>query len=164
MSVDKPMKDKMNRMDWLARNAEFLSPDQITKCLIAFKDQFNNQSPQIRNQFISANHTSNAIITVINLIDHASLLNRDEETISRLAILLSIFEPLLINDLNLERALESSIIKTLVNLLELPKHIIDGNTLSEAENVKLPVFIKYAIRCLTSCVRHPNGVDSLVFE
>ena len=27
MSVDKPMRDKMNRMDWLARNAEFLSPD-----------------------------------------------------------------------------------------------------------------------------------------
>ena len=101
---------------------------------------------------------------MVNLIDHASLLNRDEETISRLAILLSIFEPLLINDLNLERALETSIIKTLVNLLELPKHIIDGNTLSEADNVKLPIFIKYAIRCLTSCVRHPNGVDSLVFD
>jgi len=26
-SVDNPIKDKMNRMDWLARNAEFLSPD-----------------------------------------------------------------------------------------------------------------------------------------
>ena len=38
MSVDKPMRDKMNRMDWLARNAEFLSPDQITKSLIAFKE------------------------------------------------------------------------------------------------------------------------------
>ena len=40
-SVDNPIKDKMNRMDWLARNAEFLSPDQLTKCLLAFKDQFN---------------------------------------------------------------------------------------------------------------------------
>lgn len=40
-SPDRAVKDKMNRMDWLARNAEFLSPDQITKCLLAFKDQFN---------------------------------------------------------------------------------------------------------------------------
>lgn len=40
-SADRPTRDKMNRMDWLARNAEFLSPDQITKCLLAFKDQFN---------------------------------------------------------------------------------------------------------------------------
>ena len=40
-SGDRTARDKMDRMDWLARNAEFLSPDQITKCLLAFKDQFN---------------------------------------------------------------------------------------------------------------------------
>lgn len=91
-------------------------------------------------------------------------MNRDEETISRLAILLSIFEPLLINDLNLERALETPIMKTLINLLELPKHVVDSKILNEADNIKLPIFIKYAIRCITSCVRHPNGVDSLVSD
>jgi hypothetical protein len=57
------------------------------------------------------------VITVINLIDHAAKLNRDEETISRLAILLSILEPLLINDLNLERSLETPVIDTIIGLL-----------------------------------------------
>jgi hypothetical protein len=39
-SVDLSIKDKMNRMDWLARNAEFLSPDSITKCLLGFKELY----------------------------------------------------------------------------------------------------------------------------
>ena len=163
-SVDNPIKDKMNRMDWLARNAEFLSPDQLTKSLLAFKDQFNGQSLPTRNAFITAKHTSNAVITVINLIDHAQKLNRDEETISRLAILLSILEPLLINDLNLERALETPTIDTMIALLELPPHMRNQDRGADADSLKLPIYVKYAIRCLTSCVRHPSGVDTLILN
>ena len=105
-SGDAGFKQKMNRMGWLARNAEFLSPDQITKCLMAFKEQFNGTSVPARTAYITSKHNSNSVITVINLIDLTSKLNRDEENISKLAILLSILEPLLINDLNLEKALE----------------------------------------------------------
>ena len=97
-SVDNPVKDKMNRMDWLARNAEFLSPDQITKSLLSFKDLFNGKSLPARNSYITARHTSNAVVTVVNLIDFANKLPKDSESESRLAILLSILEPLLIND------------------------------------------------------------------
>ena len=160
-SGDRPIREKMDRMDWLARNAEFLSPDQITKCLLAFKDQFNGQSLPARNAYITAKHTSNAVITVINLIDHANKLNRDEETISRLAILLSILEPLLINDMNLEKALEMNTMATLVSLLELPAHLKNIDKQQDPDTVNLPIYIKYAIRCVTSCVRHPSGVDQL---
>jgi len=160
-SGDRTARDKMDRMDWLARNAEFLSPDQITKCLLAFKDQFNGQSLPARNAYITAKHTSNAVITVVNLIDHANKLNRDEETISRLAILLSILEPLLINDMNLEKALDMQTMGTLIGLLELPSYIKSANKQSDPDSVKLPIYIKYAIRCVTSCVRHPSGVEQL---
>ena len=37
-SADNPYKLKMDRMDWLARHSEYISPDQVTKCLLAFKD------------------------------------------------------------------------------------------------------------------------------
>ena len=40
-SPDNSYRDKMNEMEWLARNAEFLSPDAITKCLMAFKELYN---------------------------------------------------------------------------------------------------------------------------
>jgi hypothetical protein len=45
---DRPIRDKMNRMDWLSRYTDYLSPDQITKCLLAFKDQFNGASMPAR--------------------------------------------------------------------------------------------------------------------
>lgn len=31
------LREKMNLMDWLARDSEFLSPEAITKCLLAYK-------------------------------------------------------------------------------------------------------------------------------
>ena len=43
-SMDLSVKDKMNTMDWLARNAEFLSPDTITKCLLAYKELYNSDN------------------------------------------------------------------------------------------------------------------------
>jgi hypothetical protein len=53
----------------------------------------------LKNAFISAKHTSNAVITIVNLIEHTKQLQpRDEEVMSRLAILTSVLEPLLIND------------------------------------------------------------------
>ncbi len=39
-SQDYPLRRKFDRMDWLARNGEFLSPECITKCLLAFKDLY----------------------------------------------------------------------------------------------------------------------------
>mmetsp|Transcript_2290 Transcript_2290/g.2235 ORF Transcript_2290/g.2235 Transcript_2290/m.2235 type:complete len:186 (+) Transcript_2290:754-1311(+) len=120
-SVDKSYKDKMNRMDWLARNAEFLSPDSITKCLLAFKELYTTDNVGSKNAYININHTSMAIFTVIHLIEHTKLLERDEETTSRLAILISILEPLLVNEMNLEKALQTNIIEILLSILYLPE-------------------------------------------
>ena len=49
-------------------------------------------------------------------------MQRDEETNSRLAILLSIYEPLLINDQNLEKALHPNfkIVEILVDVVKMP--------------------------------------------
>ena len=98
-------------MEWLARNAEFLSPDSITKCLMSFKELYNTDSMPTKNAYINAKHTSNAVITLVHLIEHTKMLNRDEETMSRLAILVSIVEPLLINDMNLEKALNTNVVE-----------------------------------------------------
>ena len=43
-SVDYPLRRKFDKMDWLARNAEFLSPESITKCLITFKDLYKAEN------------------------------------------------------------------------------------------------------------------------
>ena len=100
-----PLTKKMDWMDWLARNSEFFSPEAITKCLTAFKDLYNFEDVAQRNSFIKAKHASNSVLTVANLIAHTVQLMRNEDVNARLAILLSIYEPLLINDLNLEKAI-----------------------------------------------------------
>ena len=92
------------------------------------------------------------MLTVINLIDHTRKMDRDQENMSRIAILLSIFEPLLINDLNLEKALDTNIVESLVQLLALPEDVLNGD---------LPIYLKYVIRCMTSCVRSQTGVDQI---
>lgn len=60
----------MNQMDWLARNAEFLSPDAITKCLLSFKELYNTDQMNQKNAYITAKHTSNAAVTVMHLLEH----------------------------------------------------------------------------------------------
>lgn len=145
-------------MEWLARNAEFLSPDAITKCLIAFKELYNTDNMPAKNAYINAKHTSNAIVTVVHLIEHTKLLNRDEETMSRLAILISILEPLLINDMNLEKGLNTNAVEILLSLLYLPDTFKDLPRDDDSKQKKFPIYLKYTLRCLTSCVRSPLGV------
>ena len=86
-------------------------------------------------------------------------MNRDAETESKLAILLSILEPLLINDQNLEKALDMPIIQILTGLLELPPHFKNVDRKHDIEQPKLPIYLKYTLRCVTSCCRHPSGVE-----
>lgn len=156
-SPDHAFKEKMNEMDWLARNAEFLSPDSITKCLMSFKELYNTDNMPTKNAFINAKHTSASVITIVHLIEHTKQLNRDEETMSRLAILISILEPLLINDMNLDKALNTNVVEQLLSLLYLPEEFQTIEYDSESKK-RFPIFLKYTLRCLTSCVRSPLGV------
>ena len=152
-------------MEWLARNAEFLSPDSITKCLLSFKDLYNTDQMNQKNAFITSKHTSSAAITVIHLLDHTKqLIPRDDETMSRLAILCSILEPILINDMNLDKAVEARLMELLVSLLYVPQDVKELKSDSDPEAARkiLPVYLKYVLRCITSCVRSPLGVSDFV--
>jgi hypothetical protein len=82
---------------------------------------------------------------------------------SRLSILISILEPLLINDQNLDRAIESRIMELLLSMFYVPEDVKiyskSGGHLDDPESIKnrLPLYLKYSLRCITSCVRSPVG-------
>lgn len=38
------IKEKMDGLDWFARNSEFLSPETITKALMSFKEQYTSEN------------------------------------------------------------------------------------------------------------------------
>lgn len=48
------------------------------------------------------------------------MLDKDEETLSKLAILLSILEPILINDQNLDKAFGANGMEILFSILHVP--------------------------------------------
>lgn len=59
------LRDKMNIMDWLARNSDFLSADPIQECIIAFKELYNTENATLKNAYIFAKHSSNVISTIM---------------------------------------------------------------------------------------------------
>lgn len=88
---------------------------------------------------------------------------------SRLAILTSVLEPLLVNDMNLDKAIEARLIDLLISLLYVPQDVKDISmdphgyeTEPDGAKKRLPVYLKYTLRCITSCVRSPLGVSDLV--
>jgi len=94
-------------MDWLARYAEFLTPDQITSVVLSFKDIYTGPNQDLSEAYVAHKHNSESIPTIVQMIRSIkmkkSTLAVDDETFDQnLTILLSILEPLLINDQNLD--------------------------------------------------------------
>jgi hypothetical protein len=52
-------------MDWLARYAEFVTPDQISNVVMAFKDIYSGPDGNLRDMYIGHKHNSEAIPTVV---------------------------------------------------------------------------------------------------
>ena len=84
--------------------------------------------------------------------------NVDEETFDQnMSILLSILEPLLINDNNLETFFKLGMARDLCELMyeqPLPSENQSGNVYRQ--------YFKYAIRCITSCLRNETGVNEVM--
>ena len=81
---------------------------------------------------------------------------------TRLSILLSILDPLIINDTNLEAALRLSTVEILVRLLHVTDHSPQPIRGAELENKTVEIYLKYAIRCLTSSVRNVSALNQIV--
>ena len=62
------LKCKIDVMDWVARHAEFLSPEVINTCVVTFKELYAGDQPQKKNIYINSVHSSEAVTTVIGLL------------------------------------------------------------------------------------------------
>jgi len=147
----------MNTISWIGRNAEFITLTTITQLIMAFKELAPPNNLPLKNQFISAKHGSQAVLDVLRLLSAKMLHYRDEETEQMLAIYLSLAEPLLLNDENLARALDANVTDILVQLIS-----VEGK--EEEERIKKqqgPLYLKLAMRCLTSCLRSEQAVAQI---
>jgi hypothetical protein len=95
----------MDKMGWLSKSARFMSPEFITKCLVAYKEQFNGQNMYNMKNYISFNYRCPAVKEVLEEIVLTNSMPKDER-VDKLGVQFSILEPLLINDLCLEVFME----------------------------------------------------------
>jgi len=96
------MRDKVDVLAWLSRNHEFLSLQMITQVILAYKETLTPvNNLQQRQAYIAAKHGSVAVFSVIKLLKtEKERFGEDESKTHKLAILLSILEPCIINDEN----------------------------------------------------------------
>jgi len=94
-------------MEWLLRYSEFLSPDQINSVIYSFKEVYQSSTNMVKDDFINHLHNSEAIPTSLqmmrNIRKKRATREMDEDAFDQnMSIIIGIFEPLLINDHNME--------------------------------------------------------------
>jgi len=119
----------------------------VTAVISAFKVLYSVENPTLRNAYVYAKHGSPAISSVTQKLKDLCSEARDQETSRRLTIILSICEPLLVNDQNLEVAVREGLFTQLIELL------IQSTAAEKPEQ-----YLKYAVRCITSCLRNDQCI------
>jgi len=95
--------------------------------LAVFKDQYSDNNQTMTNAYIFSSHKSDIIDTIHRKLEYLSALKRDEENEAKIKNQLSILEPALVNDMNLEIALSANIHTVLLKF-------IDPKTLASKES------------------------------
>ena len=121
---NKPFESKCDSLEWLSRYANFYSPDNVYSLITAFKEIYTGNDVNYRTAYIDAKHGSDSIYILINGIRNetnkmnnlqaqslnfsknltgSSVVMESNET--KIAFLLNLMEPLIVNDLNNEIAI-----------------------------------------------------------
>ena len=104
-SAELKLTERMDAFEWVSRNAVYLTSEALNNCINTFKMQYSSDNQTLTNAYIFSSHTSDIITTILGKLEYYISLKRDEETEKKICAQLSILEPVLINDMNLEVAL-----------------------------------------------------------
>ena len=151
---DLKLSDKMHALDWVARNAIYCTPNSVETSITTFKSLYNNDNQTLTNAFIFSSHNSDVIATILSKLEHYSALKSEKQ--NEICTQLSILEPALINDMNLEHALSKNIHLILLKF-------IDPKSLAKTEPQSQPVtLLKFLMRCLASTLRNDEFISVFV--
>ena len=104
-STDRKLTERMDALEWASRNAIYLTQDALNNWINTFKNQYNSDNQTLTNAYIFSSHNSDIITTILGKLEYYLSLKRDDETEKKICSQLAILEPVLINDMNLEVAL-----------------------------------------------------------
>lgn len=101
-STDRKLTERMDALEWVSRNAIYLTQDALNNWINTFKNQYNSDNQTLTNAYIFSSHNSDIITTILGKLEYYLSLKRDDETEKKICSQLAILEPVLINDMNLE--------------------------------------------------------------
>ena len=67
--IHKSLEERLEEVEWMVRNSEFISTDEQNKFLTTFRELHTTSDVTMRNQFIQSDHNSDAIIQIIAILD-----------------------------------------------------------------------------------------------
>ncbi len=122
------LEERLEMLEWGVRFSEYVSSDEQQKFMLVYRELYGSTDPNIRNSYIQAQHLNDSVIYITEMIDKeftrldyqgtGSVLNDARITIEKkLNVCLVALETLIINDKNLELALESNLLQTIVKLI-----------------------------------------------
>ena len=162
-SEAEPVQAKIDTLGWLGRYHEFVTLPMVTQVIVAFKDTLMpGNNGILRNNYIQAKHTSHAVLSLVKQIQFLKYKFKEEDGKQKLAVLLSILEPAIVNDENATIGIHIELVELLHDFLSYTlddylKHP-PGTQKSSKVDQGVPLFLKLTVRCLTSCLRLELGV------
>lgn len=188
-NLNTQVKSKIDALAWHARCLNLVTVNQIQEALTLFKRSLlPSDNAQIRNVYIKMmDHRSSAIIHLSALLRTEALQEKmtltgnknqssqeqselpDNTTVQRrLYQLLSIIEPILLNDENVIKGINSGLpdifcemlIFQSQNLQNIQRNIMSLNP--DAQQLSMPQYLKVLVRCLTSMLRNEQTVDRIL--
>lgn len=106
--------NKIEVLGWLARYSEFVTVPMITQVIVTFKELLiPNANPTIRNNYIQAKHSSHAVLNIVKMVQTLKYKFNDEDGKQKLAVMLSILEPAIVNDENITIAIHLELVEIL---------------------------------------------------
>lgn len=117
-SASESFENKIEVLGWLARYNEFVTLPMITQVVVTFKELvIPSSNPVLRNNYIQAKHSSHAVLNIIKLIQFLKYKFSEDDSKQKLAVLLSILEPGIVNDENATIAIHIELVEILQEFL-----------------------------------------------
>ena len=173
--------NKIEVLGWLARYSEFVTVPMITQVIVTFKELLiPNANPTVRNNYIQAKHSSHAVLNIVKMVQVLKYKFSEEDGKQKLAVMLSILEPAIVNDENVTIAVHLDLVEILQDFMLFTLEEFENRSIKKTETPKsikptkgakapepqpaidlannAPLYLKLLIRCLTSCLRLDVGV------
>ena len=146
----------MDIIGWLARTSDLISTEVAQNMIKAFRKHVSQpENPQSRDKYVRGLHGSSAAdITVKRMINIFKTDKVEEDTTTnKLILLLNILEPLVINEENSARAVDSGMMEIISEVLA-KEHFFAQISYRDFV-IQASLLLKLLIRTLVSAIRLP---------